>query len=300
MNQTKTKKTRAVLVLLGLTLVLGACAVEKVDEAHVGVGYTDGFIEGQKFDGVVPPGGSRTVGNDHVYQLPARQVTYIAGSAEGADSGPLTLTAANGEKMNVELTVRFFLNTREETLKPFFLEICQKYDCWGDEGWVAMLRDTFGNPQQAVINDIGLNYNAEELRYNNEVKDSFASEFATTFVDSLGRLVGRDDYFCGPGYKRNEDNCPDLSVEVNSVTYASADLEGIREQQVLAQEQVELAVQEEASAAAQARVDAARATPQSIALMEAEAILACAQKPDGCNLTVINGDQQVGVSVPLG
>lgn len=292
---------KGVSLALLFVLAFGACTQERVDEAHVGVRYTDGEIEGQKFDKVVAPGGAEWVFNDHVYKLPARQVTYISGSQEGADAPPLVLTAKNGEKMNVELTVRFFLNSREEALKPFFLEICQKHDCWEDEGWITMLNETFGNPQQAVINDIGLDYDAEELRYNNAVKDDFADTFASTFVTSLGRLVGRDDYFCGPGYDReDESSCPGLSVEVNSVTYANTDLEGFREAAEVAEGKVELSVQEEAAAAAQARVDAARATPEALALQEARAILLCAENPEGCSLSVtrIEGGNDVGVSVP--
>lgn len=301
----------AVLAVLGL----GACAVEKVDEASVGIHYTDGAIEGQKFDHVIEPGGSSTVWNDHVYRLPARQVSYIAqgdGTANGADAPGIVITDKNGVKLAVDLTVRFFLNTREDVIKPFFLEQCQKFDCWvgaidtpgeGDkDGWGDMLNNVYGNTAVAVANDLALNYTAEELRYSNEVKDQFSTEFATAFVAEQERLIGRGDYFCGPGYNRDGDNCPALSVEITKITYESAELENIRQQQQLASEQVELAAQQEAAAAAQARVDAARATPQSIEYMQAQAILACAQNPNpgACNLNVVVDGVEAGVSIPVG
>lgn len=296
-----------VLALLAAVLLSAGCSVQKVDEAHVGVKYTDGPIEGKKWDGVVQPGGSHTVVNDHVYQLPARQVTYIAGSnADGekcaeCDRRALTLTAKGGERMDIELAVRFFLNTRSGTLKPFFLEICQKHDCWNDEGWTKMLNETFGNPMEAVVNDVGLNFEAEQLRYNNEVKDEFASTFATTFVESQKRLIGHGDYFCGPGYDREDDeSCPQLSVEVTGVVFHDPEREGIREAQELAVEQEQLAVQQEATAVAQQRVNQAKATDEYLALQQAEAMLACAENPQGCNLTVIVGDEGVSVAVPTG
>lgn len=308
----KTKK----LKLLGLGLLLAvlgtACSVERVNEAEVGVYYTDGWIEGQKFERVVEPGGSATVWNDNVYKLPARQVSYIAAGASdalapGADGPSIIITDKDGVKLRVDMTVRFFLNSREEALKPFFLEQCQKYDCWEgvddadgtDTGWGKMLRDIFGNTAVTVANDIGLDYTAVELRYNNETKDEFSAAFAAGFVESQERLIGRGDYFCGPGYKRGDENsCPALSVEINKIVYANDELEGIRQARVLADEQVELAEQQEAAAAAQARVDAALATPEHIELQEAKALNTCAGNPSGCNLTVIVGSEGVGVSVP--
>lgn len=299
------KKRRNVVVLALAVLVLGACSVKKVDEAHVGIKYTDGPIEGRRWDGIVEPGGSHTVVNDHVYQLPARQVTYIVGSDGGercaeCDAPALWLTAADGEAMEVELAVRFFLNTREEALRPFFLEICQKHDCWTDEGWIRMLNETFGNPMQAVVSDLGLEFDADDLRYNNGTRDDFAQQFGERFVESLERLVGRGDYFCGPGYNRNEDDCPALSVEVTGVKFRNAEREGIREAEELAAREEALAQQEERTAQAQARVDEAQATDAHIRLAEVEAMLACAGNPE-CQLTVIVGaDGNLDVSVPTG
>lgn len=297
------------LALSALLLVgAAACTVEKVDEAHVGVKYTDGPIEGKKWDGVVEPGGSHTVANDHVYQLPARQVTYIAGSnSDGqqcaeCERPALTLTAKGGERMDIELAVRFFLNTRTTPLRPFFLEICQKHNCWSDDGWIRMLNETFGNPMEAVVNDVGLDFDAEQLRYDNKVKDEFAAAFASTFVESQKRLIGHGDYFCGPGYDRKDkESCPGLSVEVTGVEFHNTEREGIREAQELSVKQAALASQQEATAVAQQRVNAAKATNQYLALQQAEAMLACAKNPQGCNLTVIVGDDgDVGVSVPTG
>lgn len=309
-------RTKKILGVLGLALLLGACSVEKVDEASVGVHYTDGPVEGQKFDHVVEPGGSSTVVNDHVYRLPARQVSYIAandGTQNGADGPAIVITDQNGVGLSIDMTVRFFLNTREDVLKPFFLEQCQKFDCWNGaidtpgegeaDGWGDMLNNVYGNTAVAVANDLALGYVAEELRYNNEVKDRFSSEFATAFVAEQERLIGRGDYFCGPGYDREGDNCPNLSVEITKITYVRPELEQVRENQQLAVEQTELAVQQEAAAAAEARVAAARATGQNIALMQAEAMLACAQNPNAgaCNLNIVVDDSgQVGVSIPVG
>jgi hypothetical protein len=282
-----------------LVLGLGACSVERVNESEVGIHYTQGPIEGEKFDHVIEPGGSSTVVDDVVYRLPARQVTYISAAGEESDAPPLSLTAQGGERLQVSLAVRFFLNSREEALRPFFLEICQKHDCWEDEGWLRMLRETFGNPMQAVVNDLGLEYEAEQLRYNNEVRDQFSAAFAERFVDQLERLVGRGDFFCGPGYDRDEEECPALSVEISSVHYENAELEGIREQQELAVQEEALAAQTARTARAEQEAVAAQATPEWERQQQTQAMRECAQNPE-CQLTVILGGGDVGVTVPAG
>lgn len=296
----------AVLVLLASA----GCSVKRVDEAHVGVGYTQGPIEGEKFDGVIEPGGSRTVFDDKVYKLPARQITYIAGNkangerCDECDRGSFQFTAKGGVQMNLDLATRSFLNRREAALKPFFLEICQKHDCWTDEGWVKMLNETFGNPLEAVVKDVGLEFDAEQLRYNNETKDAFARRIGEEFVESQDRLIGRGDYFCGPGYRFKETNkkadgfCPDPSVEVTSISFANPDREQVHEREELAKAQEALAQQELKTAQAQQATNAAKATPQNLDLMERQAMLDCARNPE-CQLTIIVGASGE-VTVPAG
>jgi hypothetical protein len=295
-------------IAIGLLALVGAaCTNQRVDEAQIGVRYSDGWIEGKHFEKVVEPNDSEWVWNDHVYKLPARQITWISGPGEEADA-PAVEFSAKGEPMTLELATRFFLNSNEEVLKPFFLEICQKFDCWDgaiggqdpNDGWNRMLRETFGNPQQAVLKDLGLEFNGEDLRYNNETRDEFARRFAEEFADAQKRLIGNGDYFCGPGYVRGDDKCPNISVEVTSIQFADPAREGIRAAKILAAEQQSLAVEQEKAAQAQQRVNAAKATPEYERLNQAQAMVKCAENPE-CQLTIIvGGDGTVGVSVPAG
>lgn len=314
-------RNRRVLAPALLVLVLGAgCTVKNVDEAHVGVGYTEGPLEGKHFDGMVEPGGSRTVFNDKVHELPTRQITWIMSNNNG-DAPALTITAEGGEKLLMGLTVRGFLNTRESTVEQFFPEICQKdrtdaegtviEGCWenaseaGPLGWILMLTDAFGDPAIAVANDVASTFDAEKLRYDSETKRRFEREFASAFREQQKRMIGNSGYFCGPGYDRDETDrdsdawCPDLAVQVTGIIYESEALENVKSEQALAEEQEQLAVQEAETAVAQQAAQNARATPQNLELMEKEAMLACANR-DGCNLsiTVINGETDVAVAVP--
>jgi regulator of protease activity HflC (stomatin/prohibitin superfamily) len=298
-----TSRRRRLALVVTLALALGACSVERVNESEVGIHYSDGPIEGQRVEDIVEPGGSATVFDDTVYRLPARQVTWIASGGENADAPPLGVTAEGGEHLQVGVSIRFFLNTREDALKRFFVELCDKHDCWNDEGWVAMLQETFGTPLRAVASDLGLSYEAEELRYNTDIRDQFASQLADRFVSEAGRLIGRDDYFCGPGYRRGADpdsrehGCPTLSVEVLGVTFENAERENIREAQELAAEQEALAAQQAATARAQQETVRAQATPEWVRQQQAQAMRECAANPE-CQLTVVVSGNDVGVSVP--
>lgn len=308
------KKKIKVAAIALMVLLVGACSNKKVDESHIGVRYNDGWIEGKSYDKLVEPGGSEWVYNDSVHELPTRQITWQTGTCEGCDGPSLQITAQGGEIMNVDLAIRGFLNTgNDDKLETFFNDICNKTrtvgdktvtGCWEDAGsegqlgWDFMLKETFGNPLVAVANDVGLDYEAAQLRYNNETKDTFSTSFATAFKTSQKKLIGEGDYFCGPGYKRSSNECPDLSVEVTAIHYANAELEGIKDLQALAVEQEKLAAQELKTALAQQATNKAKATSQNLALLEKEAMMACANR-DGCTMSFIVGGEP-DVSVPVG
>ena len=300
--------------ILLIPLVMSACSNERVNEAEIGVHYTEGWIEGRHFETVLEPGDSQWVWNDNVYKLPARQVTWVSGPGwedGNSDVPAITFTAQGGERLVMELSTRFFINTTlnddQEPFKTFFTSICQKYDCWEgaiggtdpDDGWIRMLRDIVGNPQQAAANSLGLEFNAEELRYDNAVREEFADQFAEEFERLLSEEIGVANIFCGLGYERGEEACPPVSVKVTNVRFENEERESIREEQRLAEEQQELAVQQEEAARAQQRVNQAKATPEYRALAEADALKACATNPE-CRLTIIVGQDDIQSSIPVG
>lgn len=293
------------LFLLGVvTIFVTGCGQERVNEAEIGVYYTDGPLEGEHFDRVLDPGQSAFVVNDHVYRLPARQITWITGPGDEADAPALEFTAAGGESMVMELSTRLYLNTsmddNDEPFKTFFTGICQSFDCWdgsienspgADAGWNRMLKQLVGNPQRAAAIAVGLRYDAEQLRYDSAIQEEFADAFAEEFERLQADEVGVANIFCGPGYKRDGDNCPAVGVKVTRVTFKDDDREGIREERQLAERRQALAVVEQQTAAAEQLVNATRVTPQYIADQQVQAAIACANNPDGCNLTIIlNGD----------
>jgi hypothetical protein len=298
---------RALMGLLALAvLVLGACTQARVNDSEIGVRYGHGPIEGDHFEKVVEPGGMEWVANDEVYKLPARQITWTTGA--GGDADALQFKVGGGEQMVMELSTRFYLNStldeNDEPFKTFFNSVCRKYDCWDgaiggtspEDGWYQMLADIVGNPQRAAATRVGKGFDADKLRYDNKVADQFADQFADEFERLLADEVGVGEIFCGPGYVRGENDCPPVAVNVTSVVFADGAREGIRERQRLAEEQEDLAVQEEETARAQQRVNEARATAEYEVLKRSEAMLECAKNPE-CQLTIIVGSDD-DVSVP--
>ena len=285
----------AVVLLIGGFIALASLHQEKIDDSQLGAYYTDGPFEGRHFDHVMRSGSKAWVYNDHVYKLPARQITWISGPGHEADAEALTFQAKGGEEMSIELSTRLFLNDDNATFRKFFTSVCQKFSCWegstggkvkDQTGWNRMLRETIGNPEQAVVRDVGLRYDAEKLRYDPAVRAEFARQFADAFVDAQATTFGSSQFFCGAD---PDNGCKPIVVRVTNIQFTNKDLEHVREQQKLAERQEALAVQQEAAAKAQQRVNVAKATPEYTALSQAQAMVECAKNPQGCNLTIIVG-----------
>ncbi len=296
------KQRKSIVLLLLAVVLMAGCTAQKVDEAQVGVRYSDGFIEGKKFEKVIPPGGTEYTVNDHVYKLPAGQRSYIVSSKDGvgdrAGGDFLVITTKDKTRLRIELSTRFFLNIRADVLKEFFLKICQKYDCWKDDAWAQMLAENFRVPLETVSSTIGFNYEGSELRYSSEQWNSFGTAFAEQFVTEQVKLLGRGDFFCGPGYAwdKPETGCPPLPISITNIRFDSDELESIPDQRKLALEQKSLATQQQEAAVAQAQAKVAEAnalqgaaTPEVIALRQADAMRDCAKNPQGCTL-IINVD----------
>jgi hypothetical protein len=296
----------AIVAIIGGFAALAQLHQEKIDDSQLGAYYTDGPLEGRHFDRVMKPGSKAWVVNDKVYKLPARQITWIAGAGTEADADPLTFQTKDGAEMKVELSTRLFLNDDNATFRKFFTAVCQKFECWkgstgghvkDQTGWNRMLRETVGNPQAAVIRDIGLKYDSEELRYDTRVRAAFASQFADDFSAAQASQFGSSQFFCGDD---PAGDCKPITVKVTNIQYTNNDLEHVREQRQVAERQEQLAVEQEKAAKAQQRVNAAKATTEYERLTKAQAMLKCAET-QGCSLTFIVGNEgSVPVAVTSG
>lgn len=297
------------LAPLALVLILGAGCATQVGQDKVGIHYTQGPIEGDHCENIVEPGHGETVIDDIIVMIPANLRSYIVSNDEnvgdraGGDALVFptkgTENEPRGPEVSVELEARFFVNTRSKGVAcAFYLDVCKKYDCDTDSGWDKMLDENFRVPMQTVVNEIGPQFDAEKLQVDPATKDRFADQFGEEFASNLKRLLGRDDFFCGSGYRRSVDDeknphyCPPVSLNLTSVRYTSEDLRGIPDQRRLAEEQVDLAEQQRAAAQAQQSVLEKQVTPQYVEDKRLDAMLACArnENPGACVLVMTSGD----------
>lgn len=293
-------------------LVFAACG-QQVGDTEAGIHIGDGPFENNHCEGVVDPG-TRSPANfaDAVHTVPSRLRSFSVTSAEGTSDRPtgepLILTAKGGKQLQIELDTRFYANTRtDDDACEFYRNVCAKHHCWEDDGWVAMLNETFYTPLRTTINEVGPDFEAQALRYNNETKREFVRAVADGFADNQEELLGKGTYFCGQGYDREDKStgCPSISVQLVDIRFVCDSesnevcLEDIPNQRELAQQQEALAVDQAAAARAQQDVADAKNTPAQVQQRQLDIQEACANN-DNCTLIINGSDTNVGASVPTG
>ncbi len=310
-------KFRRLGSLLGLFLVLtilttGCSASTGVDK--IGLYYDGGPIEGNKFNRIVDPGaGAQLLGwSDKIVSLPVSVRNYVVSldPNEGDEQKADSIEAVTRDQIRVhwELTVNFKLNTRTDdvpgykggTLRRFYEQVCKRYHCDDDgEGWDQMLRYSFRRSLEVVLQQFTGQYNALDLRNNNELRSAIQKEIAAGLKTTVKKQLG-GEYFCGPSFDwRNPDHCPNLEFILKAPQVPS----GIAEQlernkqssQAVEQAQNE-AKQKEARAQgellARNAAQAAFSDPAYIEYLKAQAMQECARR--GC--TMVFGGAGVNVN----
>lgn len=316
----------AVVGLVAIVGLAGSWKSTPVD--HIGLHYSGGPIEGQKFEGVVPPGsGARFLGiADSLVLLPVTQRDYTASNYEGADGGPIIAPARGGVEMQFEVAAYFTLNTGDQVVRQFYERVCVKFDCTSDEGWDEMLRINFRGPIEQAIQQSIRQFTVDELYAGQATQGASdgSGDEAVTVLEQVQDAIANDlkenintvlggAYFCGPTFDRSEpDVCPDFEFQITSATPTSdavrdsfarnaASLQDV----VTAQNQAQAAVAEaEGQRQAQEALNNLYSDPNYIAYLRALAVQACAANAN-CTLVITDGDAgavnvNTGGSTPSG
>lgn len=159
---------------------------------EIGLHYSGGPIEGQEFDSIVPPGQPiRPVGvADDVIKLPVNQRTYIVGKTSGADSGVVTATNANGNKVEFETSMTFEVNTNPEVVSGFYEDICTKYQRCQDQGWNLMLDDYLRKVQETVLQSVSRSIKSETMAQDPDVLAKIGQEVNERLPGQIERTMG--------------------------------------------------------------------------------------------------------------
>jgi hypothetical protein len=305
------------VVVIGLLIVavpfFSGWKATPVDK--IGLHYSGGPIEGQKFQKIIEPGsGNRFLGlADKLVLLPVTQRDYTASSDDGSDGGPIVAPARGGVEMQFEVGAYFTLNTSPDVVRRFYERVCIKFGCTSDDGWDEMLKTNFRRPIEQAIQQSIREFTVNELYAGSadgavETEDQATAileqvqdQVAADLKENINRVLG-GDYFCGPTFDRSEpDDCPDFEFQITSAIPTSETVRAAFAENAASQQKVVTAQNNaaaaEAEAQGQARAQAALnglyTDPGYIAYLNALALQECAKNS---NCTIVAGADGVNVN----
>lgn len=280
----------------------------------IGLHYTGGPFEGQRFVGIVEPGsGNRFLGlQDQLALLPVTQRDYTASDEDGADGPPIVAPARGGVDMKFDVGAYFTLNTTPDVARRFYERVCIKFKCDSDRGWDAMLKVNFRRPIEQAIQQSIRDYTVNELYAGVPEAGTATDEEATVILERVQDQIAADlkenintvlggDFFCGPTFDRTVAECPDFEFQITSATPISEAVRNAFNDNAASQQAVVTARNNAESAlavaegnrAAQEAVQASL-TPEYLRLREIEAMGKCAENPS-CTVVFTNGGTAVNV-----
>lgn len=287
------------VVLFGIATVF-AHPFRKTNADVVALSYGGGPFEGKQYQDTIGPG-SGLVNNglfDQWYEYPNTVRDFVASvDGEGEENvRNIPCTDNDGVRQQVELTAYFRLNTNNDVIQTFHEDLGLKYHAWNGgsykdgDGWDALLAHTIRGPLESSVGIACRDYSTDQFQKGESILPKLATSIASGLKSTINEAQGHD-YFCGPGFVRGREGCPEFEVVVKRVTPKSdaisksydeikASANGIETAKNKAQQDVERARGSKASS-----TEAAEVTETYIRLREVEAQLACA-KSKHCTLVV--------------
>lgn len=292
---------------------------QSVPVDKVGLHYTGGPIEGQKFSGIYNPGtGKRFIGlADKMVLLPVTQRDYIVsldpdqGDKKKPDS--IKAPARGGVEMQFEIAAYFKLNTSPQVVRKFYENICVKFDCTSTKGWDLMLNNNFRKPIEQAIQEQVRQHTVAELYAGDgdvgadpsnpakPVITRIQEEIAKQLKLNINEVLG-DNYFCGPTFNRSTPNvCPDFQFQIISATPTSDAVRSSFSQNAASQQKVITAknnanaqvAEAEGKRRSQEALQGLYKDPAYIAYLRAQAMQTCAVNS---RCTMVTGTDDVNIN----
>lgn len=313
----------AVVVLVGGFFV--AVTYEGTPPDKIGLHYSGGPFDGTHFEGVLSPGTSNQVLglDENLYLIPSTTRTYIISknANEGDVAGADSISAPSKDRVafTFEAAVSFTVNADDTDnyaiLRQWFEEICLHDKCYTDDGWDQMLARFFRKPLEFAIAQEAKKYDSADLYGNPKTLAAMNAAIAESLADDINASIGIENAFCGPNESAGS-RCGNFGVIIKNPTPPKSVIEAYDATKAAAQ-QVLVAEQEAqaAKATAKGRADAAREaaegdrdaqntkasaktlSPEQLAYLNAQALLACANNE---NCTLVVTQTPTGVQVATG
>lgn len=308
----------ALVALFAIFVGLAAWKGTPVDKVRLH--FSDGPLEGAKFQGIVEPGSGRRVLGvmDKMVLLPVTQRDYTASSDPGADGPPIVAPARGGVEIRFDVAAYFTLNTGDAVVPEFYRRVCVKFSCDTDKGWDEMLAVNVRRPiEQAIqqqvrqftvdqlyagVNDVATpieDQGDEAIAILEQVQEAIAADLK----ENINRVLG-GAYFCGPTFNRADPgSCPDFEFQITAAVPISDDVRAAYAQNAASAQSVidaqnrARAQVEEANGQreAQEALQGLYSDPAYIAYMNALALRDCA-KNNNCTLVVSSGGTGLNVN----
>lgn len=305
-----------IVVLIFFIIFLAGWGAVPVDQ--VGLHYTGGPIEGERFVKVIEPGsGQKFLGlQDKLVKLPVTQRDYIAANSESSDGPAITAPAKGGVEMQFEVGAYFTLNTEGDVVRRFYERVCIKFGCTGEDGWNRMLEVNFRRPIEQAIQQSVRRYSVDQLYAGQPgaadeegnvdataVLVRVQDEIAADLRENINRILG-GQYFCGPTFDRvNPGLCPDFEFQITSAIPTNEAVRNSFASNAASQQEVITATNNanaeveraEGQKRAQEALNNLYSDPNYIAYLNALALQECA-KNSNCTLVVTPNDTNVNVA----
>ena len=304
-----------VVVLAGL-IWLGGATFKSVPVDKIGLHYTGGLFQGQKFQGVIQPGtNTKYYGEfDKIFLLPSTQRNYIVSKdvAAGDVKGPDFLSAPSSDNVpfTFEAAVYFKLNPKPEVLRHFFEQICLHDNCYDlspGGGWEKMLAQYFRPQIENALRVEVERYDRDHLFRDPDTLLGLQKAIGPVLNERINAVLG-GPFFCGP--EATSASCPPFAFVLKNPTPPDNVVKSYSENAASAQDVITSQNQAKARVvAAQGEADAQRArasapplTADQIDYIRAQAMQACATNSN-CTLVISDGgagNTNVNVGRPSG
>jgi hypothetical protein len=305
------QKAGAVAIAMGAaiipTLAFGK-PLRKAPADKIAISYGGGAFEGAQYQKITNPGSGLVFNglSDSWYQYPTTQRDYIVSLdskvGEKAEPDSINVTDGDGVIQQVELKVTFKLNTN--LLRGFHEQLGLKKEAWTDKGWNDMLEANFRQPLENAVTKALKQFTTDEITKGPETYSKIEDAISENLKRDVTRLAG-EEYFCGPGFKIGDEECPDFELVVNGVDPLSKDIstsyDKIKQSANGIQVATNEATQKEKRAVGEKAakdVVSDALTPEYLEYLQIQANLDCA-KNDKCTM-VIDGSGATQTVVPIG
>jgi len=210
------RKTIVGLMTIALVAVASSCGLASSKINELCLIYTGGLVQDAKFEKLLEPGANNNsigIGSTpYCYKIDQR--SYIATNQEGkGDTRAVEAVSSDTTRMGVEYQLYFTLNQEEEIIREFHENLGVKTEAWTVDGWRQLLVEYFEPQIERAVETAALNFSWRDLYSSEETRREFQSAVVKNVQTNLRDVIG-NDYFCGPSYTTEGDECGEFTFTV--------------------------------------------------------------------------------------